>query len=370
MKITINKKDGAVLFLLILLFLMIAQEGIIKYGVLSAAIVICLLLRKKLIVSNFIILIHAAIYVVLGLILSVATGNITFDSIKQALIYLCSGLFAISFFTVYGRNKSVKLVNLQFFALCIGYLILYARYFTLDAFGYESNIFAYIFGVYGLIYFCQKKYKMMALAIVFMLFDHKRIADCAFIFALLSIFLIKFSKKQIYHKILNILGAVVLFIVPLVWVYLCSNEILASLFASLEINTMGRTDGTGAWGYATRFYDFSPIYIGKGIGWVLNWLNQAGIGLFSNLHNDFLVAYIELGFIFFIIWLLAFLIIPFSMRNKDLKMANLLIVLIGFMFINFLTDNIYIYVTFLCPFYIILLSILFGNDNQQYKKNI
>ena len=286
MKISTSKKDWTFLVLFIILFIVIAQEGIIKYGVLSAAIIVSLLIRKKIVKSHFIILGHTAVYVIIGMLLSIISGNFSFDSIKQLLIYICSGLFAISFFSMYGKDKSTRLVNIQFVALCISYLIMYARYFTLSSFFYESCIFAYIFGIYGLIYFCQKKYKMMCLAITFMLFDHKRIVDAAFVIALLAVLLIKMIKKRKAQKRLNGIASTVLLVVPIIWVWLCSNGLLTIVFAKFGINTMGRLEGTGAWNIAKNYYTFSPDYIGKGIGYVLNWLENANIFGFHNLRNE------------------------------------------------------------------------------------
>ena len=51
----------------------------------------------------------------------------------------------------------------------------------------------------------------------------------------------------------------------------------------------------------------------------------------------------------------------YAEKKKGIRCANLVGLLIGYMFINLLTDNIYLYITFLIPLYIILLGLVFGD---------
>ena len=369
MKICIKKNELSLLLFFILVFLIISGEGILKYIALSGIIVICLIKRKFLNMKYFNIVIPSLIYIFIGSIVAFLSGTFTFFGVKQLLIYLCSGLFSIVLFSLYGKKETIRLLDIQFIALCIAYLMLYARYFTLTEFYYESNIYAYIFGAYALIYFCQNRKVMMIFAIIFMLFDHKRIADAAFVIALIALFIIKIFRKNKHQKWIKSVSTIVLIALPIGWVLMCSNGMLANIFMSLGINTMGRLEGTGAWNLAKRYYDISPLFMGNGIGFVTEWLGRGNVFSFSNLHNDFLTGYIELGFIGFFIWIITFQIPLFGNKKQPLIKLNIISVLIGFMFLNFLTDNIYLYVTFLAPFYLILLSILYGDDSDVYINN-
>lgn len=366
MQMHATKKDLKYLLLYVLLFILITQEGIIKYLILTAGIMYTFMSRKRTSAKYYGLLLHAIVYSVLGLALAIVSSNVSYESIKQILIYLCSGLFAISMFHLYGKDDTKRLLDLQLIGLCIAYVIMYARYFTLEAFYYESCHYAYIFGVYGILYFCQRRYIMMALSVLFMVFDHKRITNGAFVAVLLVVIIIRQTRSEKVRKAIDRAASAAMVIVPILWVYFGSNGTLVTIFARLGINTLGRVEGTGAWNIAREYYSFMPLYVGKGIGWVLNWLGTAVVPGFSNLHNDFLTAFIELGFIGFIVWLISFLIIPRRLKSENRSLSNLINVLIGFMFINMLTDNIYIYVTFLFPFYVVLLSILFGEDNHLY----
>lgn len=369
MKIRMKKNEWSLLLFFILVFLIISKEGILKYIALSGIIVICLMKRKLLNLKYFNTITPSLVYIFIGSLVAFVSGTFTFFSIKQILIYLCSGLFPIVLFSLYGKKKTVKLIDIQFVALCIAYLMLYARYFTLSEFYYESNLYAYIFGTYALIYFCQNRKLMMVFAIIFMLFDHKRIADVAFVITLIALFIIKIFRKDKHQKWIKAVSTIVLLALPIGWVLMCSNGMLANIFMSLGINTMGRLEGTGAWNLAKRYYDISPLFFGNGIGFVTEWLGRGEVFSFSNLHNDFLTGYIELGFIGFLVWIISFQFPIFSNKNQTLINLNIIRVLIGFMFLNFLTDNIYLYVTFVAPFYLILLSMLYGDDNDVYTSD-
>ncbi len=358
------RSDMIYFLVYILLFFVISQSGIFKYFVLMAGIFFCFLYRKKIHIKYLSVLSHSIFYVVIGLFIAVATSNFSFESIKQSLIFLSSGLFSVALFSLYGEQNSDRLVDIQFYALCVVYLLLYGRYFTLETFYYESNLYAYIFGIYGIIYLLKKQYFRMVFALLFMLFDHKRIADGAFFIVFVCTLLVIALKNKKYQRGIYILARVMLFFIPVLWVLFCGNGMLVTIFAKLRINTMGRLEGVGAWNIAREYYEISPLYMGRGSGWVLEWLNYAEIPAFSNLHNDFLTAYIELGFWGYLFWLASFqCMIGRYKKLKGVKYANIFCVMFGFMFINLLTDNIYLYVTFLMPFYTILLSAIYGSEN-------
>lgn len=364
-----TKKDIVFLLSFIAIFMIISRSGLIKYLVLSAGIVVAFLFRKKQRLEYYQLLLHAAVYSSIGVVMALVSGNFSFNSIKQLLIYFCSGLFAITFFSLYGTNNSCKLVDIQFVALCIAYICLFGRNLSIHQLYFESNIYAYIFAVYGLLYFWQNRYKAACVAAVFMLIDHKRIATYSFILCCLVMFFVKRIKKDKKRKWISRIAAGLLLVVPFVWVYLCSNGMLISLFSRFHINTMGRLEGTGAWNIVREYYVFSPGYLGKGIGWVLEWLENANIASFSNLHNDFLAAYIELGCLGFLLWVVSFQLIPKKIGKEDRSIQNLVYIIMGFMFMNLLTDNIYLYVTFMLPLYTVLLSLLYGEDRKSYSKD-
>ena len=145
-----------------------------------------------------------------------------------------------------------------------------------------------------------------------------------------------------------------------------SNNILTDVFGITDSFTTWRFS---IWKSIEKYYEFSLLYTGKGLGWVLNWMKLNDIFNLKNLHNDFLTAYIELGFIGYIFWLLSFVIILHRIeKTRGLNHACITISFFVYMFVNFLTDNIYIYISFLLPFYIVVLSLVFGHDNIEFIK--
>ena len=364
MKLKVKKDIGYFCFFLFL-FLLISRGGIVKYIILSGLASFFILIKRWIKKDYFLISWPVVTYIIVGMGVSIFTGNISYDSVKQSLIFISALFIAIAIYSLYGNRDSGHLIDIQFIALCIAYLLLYAKYFTWDALYYESCLYAYIFGTYVLIYFIRKKYVYMSISILFLLFDHKRIANAATVLIFMCVLIILLSKKKQYQKVISKIAHIFLILMPILWAFFCNNGLLGNVFAKLGINTMGRLEGTGAWNIAKECYELSPLYWGRGSGWVLNWLESAGIPNFSNLHNDFLTAYIELGFWGFGLWVLAFQLVLLKVeKKKGLYISNIVAALFAFMFINLLTDNIYLYITFLVPFYIVLLYVIFDDKTK------
>lgn len=364
-KLRLHKTDIGYFVLFLALFLLITKAGINKYFVLLALSALFVSVKRKIEPKYLVVAVHVVLYVVLGSVIAFMVSKFTFHSVKQSLIFAIAPITAISMFSMYGEEDSGKLVDIQFAALCVGYLILYARHHVPGEFYYESNYYAYIFGVYGLIHFWRKKYVLCAVAILLMVVDHKRIVNGAFAFTFFCLLVLLLAKKEKYQKRINVAMRIVLVLVPILLVAVVKNGVLASVFAKYRIHSMGRLDGPAVWNRIQPYYDMSIFYIGKGSGWVEEWLGEIAVhGFIRNLHNDILAAYVELGFIGFLFWILSFqVVIVYAGKKKDFRCANLVALLIGYMFINLITDNIYLYVTFLIPFYVILLDIIFGKSD-------
>lgn len=359
------KRQSSYFVFYVLLFICVSQSGIAKYFVLSALTVFFFVMRPVP-VKYFLVILHSMVYVIAGVATACVKGNFVYESIKQILIYMSCGFFAIGVFSFYGKKQSEELIDCQFFGLLAAYVIMFAKYFTPEEFFYESSLYAYIFGAYALLYFYRGSYFKMLLAVAFMIFDHKRITDAATVFCVLCLILIWLCGKIRLRRIINFAGCIVLAVFPLVWIYLCRAGIAERIFDALNINTMGRVN---MWRKMNDYYVFSPDFTGWGIGWVSEWLKNANIPSFSNLHNDFLMAYIELGFWGYVLWILSFVLIVALVKKESVKKANFIMILFGYAFINFLTDNIYLYVSFLTPLYTICLDVIYGeNENPTYEK--
>ncbi len=83
---------------------------------------------------------------------------------------------------------------------------------------------------------------------------------------------------------------------------------------ALQINTSARDR---IYRYYERYYDFTPTYLGRGLGWVHRLVTSAdrfNVGLASvNVHCDYVRHYIELGFWGYLLWILS--VFPWTVKR-------------------------------------------------------
>lgn len=361
-----EKKDILFLVLFTLTGLLYYPAGIVKYIVLSIISAIMFVYTKGNKKDYYVVLFHVAFYIVLGTILALIQKNFVFDSFKQILIYLSSGFIAINYFNLYGEEKTEKLQDLQLYGMCIGYTILYISINKFHTITWESHVYAFIFGFFALAYICQKKWPQAVLAIIYMLIDNKRITNLSLMVALMVVIVFMIIKNEKVRIIIYKVFKVFLFVVPIMWIYVCKFDVLQNVFGISDAFT---TDRLSIWNTVKKFYTVSPLFVGKGIGFILDWMSREGIFGLKNIHNDFLATYIELGFIGYILWLITFLItLKYIEKKTNYELSFIALSFIVYFFVHFLTDNIYIYISFLLPFYIVLLSLIFGKDKTNFSK--
>lgn len=363
----ISNKDILFFIFFFLMNLSFLTRGPVRYAVLSIMSTIVFFMQKEKQFFHYIVMIHIFVYVIIGFLLAIINSNISDQSFKQSLIYLSTGFVAVNIYHTYGPKNTKKLLDLQFLGICSAYTVLY---FFLNRTGeiyWETHVFAYILGLYSLIYLCQKRYIYMGISLLYMLLDHKRIADLAFLIVLVVIIVYKLIRnKNIKEGFISFLQTA-FFGSAILWIYMMSSNFLSETLKLTDRFTSLRMT---LWGSAAPHYNFSLGYIGKGIGYVKNWMVHEGVFKLENLHNDFLASYIELGFFGYIVWLLSFLFIFIYLKNKVAKeKLHFSFISFIYLFLNMLTDNTYIYISFMLPFYLILLSLLFGEDDNQYSES-
>lgn len=339
-----------------------------RYAVLSVFATIIFFRQKEKNLPHYIIMAHVFVYLVIGFLMVFLNNNISDQSVKQALIYFSSGFVAVNIFHLYGYQNTKKLLDLQLYGICSAYTILYFFFNNTGAIYWETHVFAYILGLFALVYFCQKRYGHMILSLFFLLMEHKRISNLAFLIVLLLLLFYKFLKDPEKRNIFVGLLALFFIIGGILWIYLMSIDFLSETLKLTDRFTSFRMT---LWRSSIPHYRFSIFYVGKGIGYVKNWMVHEGLNKLENLHNDFLAAYIELGFVGYFLWLLSFLSV-FKFLQGRVKKENLHLgfFFMIYLFINMLTDNTYIYISFMFPFYLMLLSLLFGKDGNVYTSYI
>ena len=168
----------------------------------------------------------------------------------------------------------------------------------------------------------------------------KRIAVLGIGVAIVLWWIFSLIKKRTSHKTVMKLIAI-LNILMIIFLILYVGIIKSGLFEVLEnagLETSGRAK---IYNSVDGYYEFSPSYFGKGMGWLPYQLSEVvDIGV-KSVHNDFLQFYIDLGFWGYIIWLLSFITLRTSFfgRDGDTSSGILMFLVIVFMVVVSLTDN-------------------------------
>lgn len=200
---------------------------------------------------------------------------------------------------------------------------------------------------------CIRKHKRnviyFGIAFFFTILGVKRIALAAVGVILVIYGLMKLLSDNSAFRIAKIIWIPAVLICYF-YVYSVHGTLLDRVVEHFNIDMMGRQE---VYDYFRSYYQFSPTYVGKGIGYItrtIEQLTEASVGIFGehyfgSMHNDILLYYIELGFIGFFCW------IWYHFRTRILwiwksggKEAGLLMLYATvYLFITYTTDNTSVY---------------------------
>ena len=110
------------------------------------------------------------------------------------------------------------------------------------------------------------------------------------------------------------------------------------LLEKAGINTSGRVEIYNA---VDKFYEFTPSFLGNGIGFLTYQLNTfMNVGV-ASVHNDFLQHFIDLGFWGYIIWLFSMTLarVWYFGRKGNVENAIITFMLTLYLIIVSSTDN-------------------------------
>ena len=208
----------------------------------------------------------------------------------------------------------------------------------------EVHELAFCLGAY-LIYMLYKPKKnilyfiLLALNIFCFMSALKRIAIVAIVIALAFGYLLKFIAK--YNK--KTAGRLAIFftiaVIAILIGYIAIIKMgVFELIEEAGIKTSGRV---GIYQSVDKFYEFSPEFLGNGIGFLtyqLNTFMKVGV---AAVHNDFLQHYIDLGFWGYILWLTAMTLIRvcYFGRKGNVENAIITFMLTIYLVIVSSTDN-------------------------------
>ena len=208
----------------------------------------------------------------------------------------------------------------------------------------EIHELAFCLGAY-LIYMLYKPKKslvyfiLLFLSVFCFLSAFKRIAIIAIAVALVFGYFLKFIAKFNKKTASRLVTVFTLIVIFMLIGYIAVIKMGA--FALLEeagIETSGRVEIYDA---VDEFYEFSPDFLGNGIGFLTYQLNSfMNVGV-ASVHNDFLQHFIDLGFWGYIIWLISMTLIRvwYFGRKGNVENAIITFILTLYLIIVSSTDN-------------------------------
>ena len=111
-----------------------------------------------------------------------------------------------------------------------------------------------------------------------------------------------------------------------------------TLIEEAGINTSGRVV---IYNTVDKYYEFSPDFLGNGIGFLTYQLSNNTTVSVSSVHNDFLQYFIDLGFWGYILWLISMTVVRICYFGAKGKTENAIVTfaLTVYLIIVSSTDN-------------------------------
>ena len=267
--------------------------------------------------------------------------------LSTSLIYtnmISSTLAAVSFLYVFGEKGmwynliAILIANIMMIVTVIaqnGIGVFFSEFITLIVtfagvtgdviVQAEIHELAFCLGAY-LIYMLLKPRKnivyfiLLGLSGFCFLVSFKRIGMIAIALALGLGWLLKLMAKlrEKSARRLTIIFSILIVLVLMAYIGIIKMDVF-SLLEEAGIDTSGRVVVYQA---VDKFYEFSPEFLGNGIGFLTYQLNTAISVSVNAVHNDFLQYFIDLGFWGYIIWLISITLVRVCYFGSKGKTEN------------------------------------------------
>ena len=194
----------------------------------------------------------------------------------------------------------------------------------------EIHELAFCLGAYLIYMFLKPKkdivfFILLGLTSFCFLTAFKRIGIIAIVIALGVGWILKLITKFNKDTAMHITVIICVIVVALLIGYIAVIKL--DVFALLEdmgIDTSGRVTIYNA---VDKFYEYSPGFLGNGIGFLTYQLSaNMSVGV-SSVHNDFLQYFIDLGFWGYILWLVSMTLVRVCYFGKNGKVENAIVAL-------------------------------------------
>lgn len=364
LKKLINLKYIVELLLMMFLYAVLDNIGGMKKYVIVLAIglVFYVLGRKKKWSPEilFCAAIPMVLYVLMGAIGLLLSANAQMTSFKVVLYVTVPVIFSFALYVFYGENMK-HIVDIQFLGSILGYAIFDAPYWV-KIFRWES-VYAFVFGIFAVYYAYKKNWKLFVVAVLFLLFAEKRIAILALFGALMVLFFVWLFRHN--QKLIYIIWGAISIIISVYLYLICSGKMKAICWAA-NINTNGRVEI-----YSRVAEEFPATIMGNGLGIIEQMLEYWNVSVYSNLHNDLLKIFIELGIVGFVVFLAGYgVMFWFAGKIAEKSKVSYLLSIVVYTMLLYATDNVSIYMIYLIPFYSTIFAVLASEKKCDAKEKI
>ena len=207
-------------------------------------------------------------------------------------------------------------------------------------------------------------FRKILIALIILFLSLKRIVFLS-VLIIIPVFLVIYWYYKKVRKILSLLNAFSLVFITGIFLYVYSikSGFIYTFIQEHNINSMARTD---LWKGIESTYSFTPIFMGRGVGFASKWmdnnwmtLNINGLTGSMGIHNDILKSYIEIGFVGLSIYF--YTLLYRNAKRIFVKIGHkesfIYFVLTMFQMLIWFTDNISIYHNFLWILNLLLFSL-------------
>jgi hypothetical protein len=363
--------------ILILLFLQILASGFgselryIKY-ILSFLLMLLIFLPNKtriskILINNMLFYIFLFLTYLIFVVFGITDYKYFSSRFFAEFFFIISPFFFLIGIESFGFPKS-KFIHHFAIINILGFVIICSKGFIeLSSLSSIFNAFissslptesgmAFPLGLFTLYFYLNRQKTMFIILLVFFLLAFKRVAILALIISFISHFIIpKLKNNESQRFKITLTAFLALANLAFIKIVLLFSD---GYFDDLIKDYTGLSSNAFSMGRMTLFSEIFEIlnripFFGSGIGSTFVILKGESL-----LHSDTLKLFIELGPLFFVIWVVAFYIM-------NLK-KNQAIPILLFTNILFLTDNVIIYFDTMIVFYLILTN--FDDDYVKLSK--
>lgn len=220
----------------------------------------------------------------------------------------------------------------------------------------------------------KKQTSKFFISMICFILGGKRIGFAALSIVVVLGALLKRKSNSNKVRIISITGTAGI-LVAILYVSMSTSTKLVSILSEYGIDMMGRDI---IYRYFRQFCEFSPTFLGKGVGFVTRQFDYTTSADLYNmvsiraLHNDYMKVFIEIGFFGFIFWVWYWIKYIPKIIGKKVGVGSMVVsfLLIIYAFVTYLTDNTAGYFNFQLHLAMLITSIACGYTKYKCDKDI